>query len=506
MDFILICFIIFYNLIAFFINLRLIYIFEDPEDSKGFFNQALVTRIVAILGLQLIWVNFMLVPVNIINEYPIIGSQEVRTVSIRAFFMTIMYLNIFFTSLVIPFSIFYYETQFDTKIGLNRSYTPYLASFLSTLACWIFIGGNYGIFREINLGRISKETCTRLSIMGYINETDCTGSDIILNGTFSIATAGLLLFIGYAFNILFIGVGSVLIPINYLFSIIKRPKPIDIHLYQKKKQEIYLISQALSNKGEDLKRRYDESSKGLESEFYINTYFRTWHGNRVIKQKIYKYKSEVLALSSYFENLEERFRTKGQNIIFIVTKLTLMFFTLLLTVSIYATLIIHIVLKNPPNYTGNQFINMVFIAFSLVLPVYIGSCICYTWNVMAKKVCYCLPIHVLIKSQTPMNSIIFIIGIVLIPISNIIYITNLSNSWLFKSDLYYIFLLASNTKLNYKLIPNQVLIYSFFGVSIFSIIIHLLSFLWDNSISVQEEVPKILTKYLDTQTSSDSKK
>lgn len=448
----------------------------------------------------------MLVPVNIINEYPIIGSQEIRTVSIRALFMTLMYLNIFFTFLIIPFSIFYYETQFDTKIGLKRSYTPYLASFLSTLISWIFIGANYAIFKEIHLGNISQEACTRLSLMGYINKTNCTENTIILNGTFSIATAGLLLFIGYVFNVIFIGVGCVLIPINYLISIIKRPRPIDIGLYQQKKREIYQISQALSTKGEDLKRKYDENSKGAESEFYVSTYLRSWHGNRILKQKIYKYKSEVFALSSYFENLEERFRTKGQNIIFIIAKLTLMFFTLLFTISIYATLIIHVVLKNPPNYNGNQFINMLFIVFSLVLPVYIGSCICYTWNLMAKKFCYCLPIHKLTKSQTPMNSMIFIIGIVLIPMTNIVYIANLSNSWLFKSDLYYIFLLASNTKLNYKLIPNQVLIYSFFGISICSIIIHLFSFLWDKSISVQEEIPKILTKYLDIQDSNNSKK
>ncbi|KAH8582029.1 integral membrane with 9 transmembrane domains [Cryptosporidium sp. chipmunk genotype I] len=526
MDFILICFIIFYNSIALFINLRLIYIFEDAEDSKGkfltenfstfshlslpnfigFFSQALVTRIITILGLQLIWINFMLVPVNIINEYPIIGSQEIRTISMRALFMVVMYLNILFTSLVIPFSILYYETQFDTKIGLNRSYTPYLASFLSTLICWIFIGGNYAIFKEIHLVGVTKETCLRLSLLGYINEANCTGNTIIFNGTFSIATSGLLLFIGYIFNVIFIGIASVLIPINYLISIIRRPKPIDIHLYQQKKQEIYIISKALSNKGEDLKRRYDQSSKGLESEFYTSTYLKSWQETRTLKQKIYKYKSEVLALSSYFENLEERFRTKGQNFIFIITKLAKMFFTLILTVSIYATLIVQLTVKNPPNYSGNQFINMIFILFSIVLPLYIGSCICYTWNLLAKKVCYCLPIHVLVKSQTPMNSMIFIIGIVLIPVLNIIYITNLSNSWLFKSDLYYIFLLASNTKLNYKLIPNQVLIYSFFGVSICSIIIHLFSFLWDKGISIQEEIPKILTKYLNAQNSGNSKK
>ncbi|CUV07674.1 unnamed protein product [Cryptosporidium hominis] len=506
MDFILICFIIFYNSIALFINLRLIYIFEDAEDSKGFFTQALVTRIVVILGLQLIWVNFMLVPVNIINEYPIIGSQEFRTINMRALFMVAMYFNILFTSLVIPFSILYYETQFDTKIGLNRSYTPYLASFLSTLFCWIFIGGNYAIFKEIHLGSISKETCIRLTLLGYISEANCASDPLIFNGTFSVATAGLLLFIGYIFNVLFIGVASVLIPINYLISIIRRPKLIDIHLYQKKKKEIYVVSKALSNKGENLKRKFDQSSKGLESEFYTSKYLKSWQETRVLKQKIYKYKSEVFALSSYFENLEERFRTKGQNITFIIIKLVQMFFTLLLTISIYATLIIHIVVKNPPNYSGNQLINMIFIIFSMILPIYIGSCICYTWNLLAKKICYCLPIHVLVKSQTPMNSMIFIIGIVLIPISNIIYITNLSNSWLFKSDLYYIFLLASNTKLNYKLIPNQVLIYSLFGISICSIIIHLFSFLWDTSISIQEEIPKMLNKYLNDQESGNSKK
>lgn len=460
-----------------------------------------MTRITVIMGLQLIWANFMLVPVNIINEYPIVGSQEIKTVNIRALFMTLMYLNLFFTSLVVPFSIFYYETQFDTRIGLKSSYTPYLASFISTLICWVFIGVSYAAFREISLGAVSRETCLRLSILGYVNKTtDCvTNRPITLNGTFSISTAGLLLFIGYLFNVLFIGIGSVLIPIRNLASIMKRPKPIEASLYQRKKHEVYTISRAMYAKGEDLKRRYDESSKGLESEFYTGAYFKSWQETRTLKQKIYKFKSEVIALSSYFESLEERFRTKGQNASFVVAQSTLTLFTVLLSASIYAVLISQIVVKNPPNYNGNQFANMAFIILSLALPVYIGACICYSWNILAKKVCYCLPTHVLNKSKTPMNSMIFIIGIVLVPVSNIIYITDLSNSWLFKSDLYYIFLLASNTKLNYKLIPNQVLIYSLFGVSLSSIIIHLFSFLWDKNTSTQDEVPKALTKYLEIQ-------
>lgn len=466
----------------------------------------MVTRIAVILGLQLIWTNFMLVPVNIINEYPIVGSQEVKTINIRALFMTLMYLNILFTSLVVPFSIFYYETQFDTRIGLKRSYTPYLGSFISTLICWVFIGGNYAAFKEINLGVVSKETCLRLSALGYISEANCTTSrPITLRGSFSISTAGLLLFVGYLCNVLFIGVGSVLIPIRYLVSMVNRPRPIEAGLYQQKKHEVCVISRALYSKGEDLKRRYDESSKGLESEFYTGAYLKSWQETRAIKQKIYKFRSEVIALSSYFESLEERFSTKGQNLAFVLSRSTLTLFTTLLTVSIYAVLIAQIVVKNPPSYSGNQFINMAFIILSLILPVYIGACICYSWNVLAKKICYCLPIHVLNKSQTPMNSMIFIIGIVLIPVSNIVYITDLSNSWLFKSDLYYIFLLASNTKLNYKLIPNQVLIYSLFGVSLSSILIYSFSFLWDKSISTQEEVPKTLTKYLDTKTVSNSK-
>ncbi|KAJ1610085.1 integral membrane protein [Cryptosporidium canis] len=448
----------------------------------------------------------MLVPVNIINEYPIIGSQEIKTINVRALFITLMYLNVFFTCLVVPFSMFFYETQFDTKIGLKKSYTPYLASFISTLVTWVFIGINYAAFREVHLGSISTDTCQRLSNLGYIDKTSCTSGPITLDGTFSISVAGLLLFVGYVLNVLFMGAGSVLIPMKFLFSIINRPKPIEASLYREKKQEIYAISRALYAKGEDLKTRYDESSKGLDSEFYTSTYLKSWQENRAIKQRIYKFKGEVIALSSYLESLENRFRTKGQNAVFILTQSSLLLLTVLLTLSIYTVLITKVALQNPPSYSANQFVNMAFIIFSLMLPVYIGACICYTWNTLAKKVCYCLPIHVLSRSQTPMNSMIFIIGIVLIPMSNIIYITDLSNSWLFKSDLYYIFLLASNTRLNYKLIPNQVLMYSLFGVSLCSIVLYLFSFFWDRKISAQEEVPKILTKYLDGKISSNSKK
>ncbi|KAF7458263.1 LIMR family protein [Cryptosporidium felis] len=502
MDFILICFIIFYNVIALFVNLRFIYVFEDTEDSKaGFFKQALFSRIVAIAGLQLLWLNFMLVPANIINEYPIMGSQGVRTVNIVTLFMTIMYMNIIFTSLVIPFSIFYYENQFDHSIGLKKSYLPYVFSLFITMVCWILIAGNYGVFREIKLGTISNETCLRLSNLGYLAQTACSDKPISFNGTFSITTAGLLLLLGYIFNVIFVGVGCILIPLGFMNKLLTKPKPLESEAYNNKKREIYLIARALSQKGEELKKRNDESSKGLESDFFSSTYFKSWQNKRTVKQKIYKYRSEVIALNSYFELLEGSLKTKTQDFFFTLILSLALIFSLLMSASIITTFILQITLKNSPTYSGQQLINMLFIIYSLILPVYIGICVCYTWNFLAEKICYCFPIHKLKASETPMNSLIFVIGIVLIPVTNITYIANLSNSWLFESDLNYVFLLASSTKLNSNLIPNQVLVYSTFGVSFCSLVIYMFSYLWDNGSSVQKEVPKILNKYLSSENS-----
>ncbi|KAK6591201.1 hypothetical protein RS030_101636 [Cryptosporidium xiaoi] len=498
MDFILISFIIVYNVLTFLISLRILYIFEDKDESRGFFRQTLLSRLLILTGLQLLWLNFMLVPISILNKYPIIGSQDQRTVNIDILFNVVLVTNILFISILFPFSMFYYETQFDTRIGLKRSYTPYILTFIVMVIVWTLIGGNYGVFREIIINSVSNITCSELINLGYVLSNECINNILHTNGSFFISTTSLFLFIGYVYNILFIGVGCVLIPLYLLYTFQNRPKKLNKDEYKHKISEIFEISKLLSIKGEELKRKYDNFLENTSENIFSSNFILSINMKRNIKNKIRKYEKEVISLNTYLENIEAGYNIKSEDYIYLATKLILLFFSLLLSLSIFIIFILNLIFDSNKtiNYSGNQFINLLFIVFSIILPVYLSINVCFTWNILAQKLCYCFPIHIMIKSKTPLNSMIFNIGMVLFSAINIIFITNLSLSWLFKSDLYYIFLLASNTKLNYKFIPNHIFVYSLFGVSISTLIIYFTSFIWDNGIKINQKTPKILTKYI----------
>ncbi|KAH8740789.1 hypothetical protein FG386_002751 [Cryptosporidium ryanae] len=497
MDFILICFIIVYNVLAFLINLRILYIFEDKDDSRGFLKETIFSRLLILIGLQLLWLNFILVPISILNKYPIIGNQNLRTVNVGIFFNFILVTNILFISLLLPFSMFHYETQFDTKIGLNRSYTPYLFTIIVLVIIWTLIGGNYGVFREIIINHISDLTCNELINLGFVSSAECTNNKLYVNGSFFISTTSLFLFVGYIYNIIFVGIGCILVPLYLIYIFQKRPKKLSKDEYKCKIAEILEISKSLSIKGEELKKKYENCLENKNDNIFSSSYILSINEKRNIKNKIRKYEKEVISLNAYLENIEFGYNNKSEDYMYLIAISVLLFFSLLLSLSLFIIFIINLIIDSNKiiNYSGNQFINLLFIIFSIIFPIYLGICVCFTWNILAQKVCYCFPLHIMAKSKTPLNSMIFNIGIVLFSTINIIYITNLSSSWLFKSDLYYLFLLASNTKLNYKCIPNHILVYSLFGVSISTLIIYFTSFIWDNGIKISQEMPKILTRY-----------
>ena len=448
--------------------------------------------------MQLLWLNFLLVPTSIINKYPIIGNVDFKTVDMKIFLNTLLIINVLFISLLLPFSMFYYETQFDTKIGLKRSYTPYLLTLIVFTIIWSLIGGNYGAFREIIIDYVSDLTCNDLVKLGYVLPNECINNKIHTKGSFLLSILSLFLFIGYIYNVFFVGIGCVLVPLYLIFKLVNKPKQLSIEEYKNKISEILDISKARAMKGGKLKGKYDNCLKNKSENIFSSNYLLFMNEKRNIKNKIRKYEKEVISLSTYFENVETGYNNSGKNYIYLVMRSILLLFSILLSLSLFVVIVIKVIIDSNRliDYSGNQIINLLFIIFSIIFPIYLSACVCFTWNILAKKILYCLPIHILIKSKTPLNSIIFNIGIVLFSSINIVYITSLSSSWLFKSDLHLLFLLASSTKLNYKLIPNNVLVYCLVGVSISTLIVYFASFIWDTGTKVNREVPKILTKYV----------
>ncbi|KAL7068261.1 hypothetical protein ACR3K2_13120 [Cryptosporidium serpentis] len=498
MDLILVFFILIYNIIVLIIDIRLLYIFEDPEDVKDRPKQGIIARASALFGLQLIWINYSIISINIMNQNPPLGGEPSSTVNMFNLFLIILCLNLIYMALLLPFSIFYYESELDKRL-MKRP--PLLIACLYTLPFiiiyGILLGISYGAFRFATFSFVSNSLCIKVSNIAKFSSDLCYKQFFTTIISFPIIFTGLIIFIGFIFNIVFIGIGLVLTPSLIFSSIINRVTPLTLEEYNSKKMEIFIIAEKLKEVGKNILKKQEQYDK-LSSNYSYS--FKRWSEKRSLQQKINKYRNEVIALNEYFENTEKGFKKRGENYVLITIKVIGFILSLLFTIVWICMLITSMIISETFIPSNNPLVTPWLILLSLILPIYLGICSCFCWSQFGKKICFCFPLHFLRRNETPLNSILFNIGIVLFPITSVVYLTSKAMLWSIKFDeSYLIFYAASNIYLNKYFIANNIFIYCIFGVSILTIIVKLVIYIWIHSTNSNTKgIPNILMNYTKT--------
>eukprot|EP00923_Selenidium_pygospionis_P036880 GHVN01064613.1.p1 GENE.GHVN01064613.1~~GHVN01064613.1.p1 ORF type:complete len:440 (-),score=49.97 GHVN01064613.1:809-2128(-) len=291
------------------INLRLLFYFEHPDDSK--YNQGLLAKLMVLLGLQLAWLVVSSLPVDA-HVAQIKSSANIETFWEIVFLFIIVYM-----ALPFPAALFYYEADSDPRVSKTAPWKKALIYTAIVFMCVAaVVGVGYAITapakipsREINCLNKYLTDSLRLACAGGSNAPRLIPSTT----PYLMYQINISAFIGYWGFVLFEGVGLAALPVSLIVGFIDRPKAIDFGTYSEKKRQLGEKAFYLHHSGEGLKRNKMEaqSISGLAG----------YRKRLRLDQDVRKFRQSVFLLEQEYQDLNMAYVQRGENPVISYAKL-----------------------------------------------------------------------------------------------------------------------------------------------------------------------------------------
>lgn len=471
--------IIAFMLIVFIVDLKLLYYFEHGDDKD--LNSQLFAKLSVMLGLQLGWLMILLLPIDAYNRHPPNATQldEVGDLNMQVFWYCIWWLVSLYLVLLLPFSIFFYESEDDPRISRQKPWKRALVySILTLVICAIIVGLLYIFLRTTtvsvthiecaNWGLPSKSIppSTVLS-SGEFDAINNACAAITLNPTattqnkpitigFSTYLIGLMGFVGWWFFVLFGGIGLTALPLDLILAFVDRPTPIDLSLYGDRKRFLGEKARALKLIGESLKRQ--------ESDLEGGSAWKHRKLRMLLRTDMNKYRQAVFVMENEYKCLNISLNERGENPFYSYLKLIIGIICCILTVSWIVHIIMYIVIPQilhvsvtGGNYNHLRFLDglleavsrsslgiLAILIYGLLL-VYLLMCTIKGCFKFGMRIFCCFPIHPMKKEDTHLNSFLFNVAMILVAASAVVqfsqqafrgYASQTAATWIFEVQLH----------------------------------------------------------------------
>eukprot|EP00931_Biecheleriopsis_adriatica_P065881 TRINITY_DN40337_c0_g1_i1.p1 TRINITY_DN40337_c0_g1~~TRINITY_DN40337_c0_g1_i1.p1 ORF type:complete len:534 (-),score=120.07 TRINITY_DN40337_c0_g1_i1:92-1693(-) len=408
-------------------NTRLLLHYQMPEDS-GFASSVLCKAII-VLSMTLAWMVNLLLPVDVRNSRPEPGFLDMQVIWSAAFITLAV-----FIVLVVPAAMFYHEVEGDDTVKRKRRHVIFYL--VLTL---IFAAGVVAI----SFPFLSKAT---LPVVEYACEAwqdaDAPYSEDLLCKSgkqtevqiqvgFQIYLMAALCFVGWFFFSIFGGVGLSAAPLEMILAFVDRPRPIDEGTYRQRRQIVGRAANVLLQRAEELQERDGQATEkqgALKGRRF--TGLSGWKAGkdlRKVRSDYNRFKCDVLLLEEEFERLQISKFNKGESIAVSVIKLIIGIIFALMSIAWVLHIIIYVLV---PQATGGTvvsvFLNGIFtacetsglyplgVALYAAFNFYLLLCVVKGCMKLGMRVAFLISIHPMRAKNTPLNSILFNVEMLLI--------------------------------------------------------------------------------------------
>lgn len=243
---------IIFVLILLAINIYLLALYVHVDD-KGW-GTAVYCKILVIVGLTLCQAQALMVPLDVANN----SAQDSSGIDMKGFWLFIYGTVIVFICLLLPFALFFYETDEDDgycKRLLKAAIYTFLANIISILI--LFISWNYLQYVELPITTVSANTyfTSTQTTVNFNAITVNTGSKSLeLQASFGVYIIALMSWFGWIFVVLFGGAGLFALPIDLINEFRHRPVARKSEDMKRTKENMSRVVSTLLKEGEELKK------------------------------------------------------------------------------------------------------------------------------------------------------------------------------------------------------------------------------------------------------------
>lgn len=404
-------------------NTRLLIYYQQPEDVG--FSNSILCKVIIVTSLTLTWMVNLLLPIDVRNSRPVPGVLDMRAMWTAAFITLAV-----FIVLVVPAAMFYYEVEGDEFVKRKRRYV--LCSMLTTL---IFAASILGIsFPFLSKAAIPMVSyvCKDWQTGDAVGRKDVCGNgqptEIEVQVGFQIYLVSVLCFLGWFFLSVFGGIGLSAAPIDMILAFLDRPRAINESTYRQRKKMVGLAAQVLLQRAEELQGRDEdlaEAAKGSKKRLS----WGAWQASRNLRQvrtDYNRFKCDVLLLEEEFEKLQVSKFNKGESLVVAVLKLCCGIIFSLFSLAWILQIILSVLVPQITGQAGPPFLNSLFAACeeSGLYPLGVALYACFNFYMLicvvkgctkfGMRVAFFLSIHPMRAQNTPLNSILFNVEMLLI--------------------------------------------------------------------------------------------
>lgn len=423
MDVFLLIFILAVLGLAIVTNTRLLIYYQQPEDLG--FSNSILCKVIIVASLTLTWMINLLLPIDVRNSRPSPGFLDMQSLWTAAFVTLAV-----FIVLVVPAAMFYYEVEGDEFVKRKRRYVM-----CSMLMTFIFSAALLGIsFPFLSKAAIPvvSYACKEWQTSDETGRSKVRGNgqptEIEVQVGFQIYLVSVLCFLGWFLLSIFGGIGLSAAPLDMILSFVDRPRAINESTYRQRKKMVGLAAGVLLQRAEELQQRDDdmvEASKGSKRRLS----WGAWQANRNLRQvrtDYNRFKCDVLLLEEEFEKLQISKFNKGESLLVAVLKLCCGILFAILSLAWVLQIIMSVIVPQISGQPGPPFLNSLLaacedaglyplgVALYACFNFYMLICVVKGCTKFGMRIAFFLSIHPMRAQNTPLNSILFNVEMLLV--------------------------------------------------------------------------------------------
>eukprot|EP01083_Nonionella_stella_P077927 213014_1 len=344
--------------------------FSHPDDK----NDALLPKFVVLFGISLAFLVILVVPLDVANARNFLRGASV--IDVGLIWQIIIFLVSLWLLLLIPFAFWFYESDYEDPDGAepdcyNGQFgTAFKYTLLTFIIFSIVLVLLYAFVNEAQVEVLQiVQSAALLRPSGDLVQTDdqvmcgkgapdlvCRTQLLIwdISVTFPIYLLALISFLGGFLFSVFLGIGLVALPFDFVNQWRTRPVRLTLRQFQEQKIEIGNRAKELRMVGDELvNKKIAESEAGKKNK-------KGFFDRRKDKKLLRDFEEGVYLLQKEHEVLQVAFHLKGGNPIWYFFKLIIGLVGFVLSI----TWILHISLVVLPRHPPTMFLNDLFDALT----------------------------------------------------------------------------------------------------------------------------------------------
>ncbi|KAM0952864.1 putative LMBR1-like membrane protein [Dioscorea sansibarensis] len=411
------------------VNFYILVNYQHPDDA----NQAYFPKLVVVLGLSVAAISILMLPADVANRQAcrnaIYNGACSLTLPMKTLWLVVYITDAVLAFLVIPFTMFYYESDQDKSAG-KRLKSAFMWVIASAIICTLILGILYGLLGKVDV-TVRHLSSSTINFPNMWTESSsavpCVGSSSrqcsaytassssqttwTTRTTFPEYVVALITIVGSVLFSIFGGVGITCLPLGLIASFIKRPKAVITRSqYIKEATELSKIARELKKATDSLRQEEKSGSKG-----------KNWRKTvKAVEKELLLLENDVNALEEMYPQGEQAESAWILTVLGYMGKLVLGTLGAIVSVAWIAHIVIYLLIDPPLSpFLNEAFIQLDGIWGLLGTAAFALFCFYLLLAVIAGEMMLGLQfvfitLHPMKWGGTLMNSFLFNVGLILL--------------------------------------------------------------------------------------------